>query len=292
MREDYPSPREQVAWGIREALAKLDNLEMIISAFAREVSADNTIAELEDLMIDLLDEITSSVQGLLAEPAPKRWVEYTSYAEPGSYEEEPPESVGEIAPVYIDGEGDGTIGALKIILQNARNNLNEMKGLARRAEPALDEIKSVEIDEALRQKLELNAGDFSSINREQLYELLPPPPIRSQPGLSVFHDFSIKKVRYRRDDPAGWFGSLTPTPIPLWFIGVTLWWAQWDITLELEDGTIEEIFDFDNPTLPLTHEAMGEEFIAHKPLAYRREVSSNTFNVRLVIISLRPFSIS
>lgn len=131
-----------------------------------------------------------------------------------------------------------------------------------------------------------------STDREQLYELLPPPPIQSQPGLSVFHDFSIKEVRYGREDPAGWFGSSSPTPIPLWFIGVTLWWAQWDITLELEDGAIEEVFDFDNPTLPLTHEAMGEEFITHKPLAHRREVSRNTFNFRLVIISLRSFSIS
>ena len=292
MREDYPSPREQVAWGARGTLVKLDNLEMILSAFAREVGAVDTITELEDLMTRLLDEITSSVQGLHAEPAPKRWVEFTSYAEPGSYEGKPPESVGKMAPVYIDGEGDGTIGNLKIILQNTRNNLNEMRRLAGRTEPALDEIKSAEIDEALRQKLELNAGDSSSIDREQLYELLPPPPIQSQPRLSVFHNFTIKKVRYSREDPAGWFGSPTPTPIPLWFIGVTLWWAQWDITLELEDGIIEEIFDFDNPTLPLTHEAMGEEFIAHKPLAYRHEVSSNMFNVRLVIISLKPFSIS
>ncbi len=292
MREDYPSPREQVTWGVEGTLAKLDDLETNISAFVQEVIADNTIAELEDLMTDLLDEITSSIQGLLAEPAPKRWVEFTSYAKPGSYEGEAPESVGETAPVYIDGEGGGTIGALKIILQNARNNLDEMKGLAEGAEPAPDEIKSVEIDEALRQKLGLNAGDFLSTDREQLYELLPPPPIQSQPGLSVFHDFSIKEVRYGREDPAGWFGSSSPTPIPLWFIGVTLWWAQWDITLELEDGTIEEVFDFDNPTLPLTHEAMGEEFITHKPLAHRREVSRNTFNFRLVIISLRSFSIS
>ena len=292
MREDYPSSQEQVTWGIRGTLAKLGNLEMITSAFAGKVNADDDIDALEDLMTSLLDEITSSVRELLAEPVPKRWVEFTSYAEPGSYEGEPPESVEEIAPVYIDGEEDGTIGALRTILQNARNNLDEMKGLAARTEPALDEIRSAEVDEVLRQKLELNAGDFFSIDREQLYELLPPLPIRSQPGLSVFHDFNIKKVQYKREDPAGWFSSPTPTPIPLWFIGVTLWWAQWNITLELEDGCIEEIFDFDNPTLPLTHEAMGEEFIAHKPLAYRCEVSKNTFNVRLVIISLRPFSIS
>ena len=292
MREDYPSPREQVAWGIRGTLLKIDNLEIIIITLAREVGADNTIAEPEELMTDLLDEIISSVQALLVEPIPKRWVEFTSYAEPGSYEGEPPKSVGGIAPVYIDGEGDGTIGSLKIVLQNVRSNLDKMRRLAERAEPPLDEITSAEIDETLKQKLELNAEDFSGINREQLYELLPPPPIQSQPGLSVFHDFSIKKVRYRREDPAGWFGSPTPTPIPLWFIGVTLWWAQWDIILELEDGAIEEIFDFDNPTLPLTHEAMGEEFIVHKPLAYRFEVLRNTFNVRLVIISLRPFNIS
>ncbi len=292
MREDYPSTQEQVTWGVRGILAKLNNLETNISAFAQEVGADSTVAGLENSMMDLLDEITSSVQELLAEPAPKRWVEFTSYAEPGSYEGEPPESVRETAPVYIDGERGGTISTLKIILQNARNNLDEMKGLAGRVEPTPDEIKSVEIDEALKQKLELNAGNFSGIDREQLYELLPPPPIQSQPGLSVFHDFSIKEVRYEREDPAGWFGSPTPTPIPLWFIGVTLWWAQWDITLELEEGAIEEIFDFDNPTLPLTYDAMGEEFITHKPLAYRHEMLSNTFNFRLVIISLRPFSIS
>ena len=292
MRKDYPSPQEQVTWGVRGTLAKLNDHKTNISTFAQEMSADNTTAGLENSLMDLLDEITSSTQELLAEPAPKRWVEFTSYAEPGSYEGEPPESVQKTAPVYIYGKEDGTIGALKIILKNAMGNLEKMKELAGSVEPAPDEINSVDIDEALRQKLELNAGDFSNIDRERLYELLPPPPIQSQPGLSVFHDFGIKEVRYGREDPAGWFGSPTPTTIPLWFIGVTLWWAQWDITLELEDGAIEEIFDFDNPTLPLTYDAMGEEFITHKPLAYRHEMLSNTFNFRLVIISLRPFSIS
>lgn len=291
MREDYPSPREQVTWGVRGTVAKLDDLKTDISAFAQEVGADNTAAGLEDLA-DLLDEITSSLRGLLAEPAPKRWIEFTSYAEPGSYEGEPPGPAEEMLPVYIDGEGDGTIGVLEIILRNVKINLDKMKRLAGRVEPAPREIKSVEIDEALRQKLGLNAVNFSGIDREQLYELLPPPPIQSKPGLSVFHDSSVKEVRYKREDPAGWFGSPTPTPIPLWFIGTTLWWAQWDITLELEDRVIEKIFDFDNPTLPLTHKTMGEEFITHKPLAYRREVPSNIFNVRLVIISLRPFNMS
>jgi len=292
MRVDYPSPQEQVTWGVRGTLAKLDNLETNISTFAQEVGIENTAAGLENSMMDLVDEITSSAQELLAGPAPKRWVGFTSYAEPGSYEGEPPNPGKEMTPVYIDGKEDGTIGTLKIILKNARNNLAEMKELAGSVEPEPDEINSVYIDEALKQKLELNAGNFSGIDRERLYELLPPPPIQSQPGLSVFHDFGIKEVRYGREDPAGWFGSPTPTPIPLWFIGVTLWWAQWDITLELEDGAIEEIFDFDNPTLPLTYDAMGEEFITHKPLAYRHEMLSNTFNFRLVIISLRPFSIS
>ncbi len=291
-RGDYPSPQEQVTWGVRGTLAKLDDLEINIRTSVQEVGAEHTIAELKELMPDLFDEITSSLQGLLAEPAPKCWVGFTSYAEPGSYEEKPPDPVGETVPLYIDGEEDGTIGALKIVLQNAGKNLDEMKEIAERIEPTSDEIKSVEIDEALRQKLVLNAEDFSNIDREQLYELLPPSPIQPQPGLSVFHDFSIKEVRYEREDPAGCFGSPTPTPIPLWFIGVTLWWAQWDIILELEDEAIEEIFDFDNPTLPLTHEVMGEEFITHKPLAYRHEMSGNTFNFRLVIISLKPFSIS
>ncbi len=292
MREDYPSPQEQITWGVRGILAKLNNLETNISNFAQEVDAENTAVGLKNSMTNLLDEITFSAQELLAEPTPKRWVEFTNYAKPGSYEGEPPEPARETAPVYIDGEWEGTISALKLILQNAKNNLDEMKGLAGRVEPAPDEIKNIEIDEALKQKLELNAENFSGINREQLYELLPPPPIQSQPGLSVFHDFEIKEVKYEREDPAGWFGSPTPTPIPLWFIGVTLWWAQWDITLELENGAIEEIFDFDNPTLPLSYDMLGNEFITHKPLAYRHEMPSNTFNFRLVIISLKPFSIS
>jgi len=292
MREDYPSLQEQVTWGIMSTSAKLKDLKTNISTFSQEVGIDNAFAGLENCMKNLLDEITSSTQELLAEPAPKRWVKFTSYAEPGSYKGEPPDPVDEMAPVYIDGKEDGTIGALKIILKNARNNLDEMKRLAGSFEPALDKIKSIEIDEALRQKLELKGWNFSDIDREKIYEILPPPPIQSQPGLSVFHDFNINEVRYGREDPAGWFGSPTPTPIPLWFIGVTLWWAQWDISLELEDEAVEEIFDFDNPTLPLTYEVMGGEFITHKPLAYRHEIPSNKFNFRLVIISLKPFSIS
>lgn len=288
----YPSPREQVAWGVGGADAKLVALEARTSAITQLVHANGDIPQLENILTNFYGEISTSIQNLLTEPAPKRWVEFDCYAEPESYEGEPPGATRERAPIYIDDEQDGTIGGLKAILRKARNNLNTMGALAGANEPALDEIESIEIDESLKQKLELDVSGLFNIDREQLYELLSPPPVQPEPGLSVFHDFNIKDPSYRREDPAGWFGSSTATPIPLWFIGITLWWAQWDITLELEDGAIEEVFDFDNPTLLQTHEFPDGPVDVHKPLAYRRELPDKTFNFRLVIISLRPFSMS
>jgi len=128
-----------------------------------------------------------------------------------------------------------------------------------------------------------------------LYELLPPTPIRPQPGLSVFNEFDIRDVRYRRVDPCGRLGgaSAPPTPIPLWFIGLTLYWGQWEVTLELENKPIERIFDFLNQTLPrplLEGDGAGLSKV-HKPLGYRFELPRTRFSFTLLIISPRYFNI-
>ena len=293
VRGDYPSTQKQVKWGVDDTDAKIATIEVRINKLVKEIRERNELREVENLILGFHDELIALTQELLAEPTPKRWVEFDSYAEPGSYEGRPPRPTRERIPVYLDGEEDGTIGALKIVVQNARNNFDQVEGISVGSGPTLGDIQNAGIDETLAQKLELDISGFLNVNREQLYELLPPPPIRPEPGLSVFHDFGIKRVEYRREDPAGWFGSPTPTPIPLWFIGVTLWWAQWDITLELEEWAVEEVFDFENPTLLRTHEFPdGIEVDVHKPLAYRYEVPNRTFDFRLVVISLRPFSIS
>ena len=293
VRGDYPSTQEQVKWGVDGTDAKIATIGVRINTLVKEIGERKELREVENLISGFHDELIALTQELLAEPTPKRWVEFDSYAEPGSYEGRPPDPTRGRIPVYLDGEEDGTIGALEIVIQNARNNFDRMERISGGSEPTLEDIQNAGIDETLAQKLELDMSDLLNIDRERLYELLPPPPLRPEPGLSVFHDFNIEEVRYRREDPAGWFGSPTPTPIPLWFIGVTLWWAQWDITLELEDGAIEEIFDFENPTLLRTHELSGGLAVdVHKPLAYRYEFPDKKFNFRLVIISLKPFSCS
>lgn len=262
----YPSLKEQMDWCVEGTMTKISELKGDIG----DVSAGG--------FEDLLARAESLTEELLSQPTPKRWVTLTTYSG------DPPRPVEERVPVYIDCEVDGTVGLLKLILMGARSNLEEMGRLSQQYEPALEEM---EIDEELTSKLIESPPEFS-IDREGFYELLPPAPIQASPGLSVFHQFEMKNVSYHRRDLAGIFGSPTATPIPLWFIGVTLWWGQWETTLELEPGPVEEVFDFDNPTLPLPH---GTGYF-HKPLAYRWGMPERPYGVNVIVISLRPFTIS
>jgi hypothetical protein len=291
IRDDYPSLQEQVAWGASGAENKISELGAMTQTQLQRVSAGN-ISLIQNSISGFCNQAETLIQSLLSEPSPKRLVEFDSYAEPGAGGSSA-EPTRNTAPVYIDGERDGTIGAVRVVLQNTKANLEKMRTLSEMTEPSPSELQDVEIDEGFKQKLGADTRGFLGIDREKLYEILPPAPIRDQPGLSVFHNFEISRVSYKREDPAGrLFGqNAPPTPIPLWFIGVTLWWAQWDINIELEGNPVEEIFDFENPTLPRTHEFLGGVAGVHKPLAYRYEVPTRTFNFRLVLISLRPFSI-
>jgi len=294
---DYPSLQEQIIWGAAGSDNKISELEAMAQTQLQIISASN-ILSIKNSMPSFYEWAESLIQSLLSDPSPKRSIEFDSYAEPGA-SDAGAEPTRNTAPVYIDGEQDGTIGAVKIVLQNTKANLEKMRTLSEMTEPSSSELQDVDIDEELEQTLGADTRGFLGIDRERLYELLPPAPIRDQPGLSVFHDFEISRVSYEREDPAGrLFGqNASPTPIPLWFIGLTLWYAQWEITLELANDPVEEIFDFANPTLPMSHElaeVLGNKVVVdvHKPLAYHYEAPNRSFSFKLIIISLRGFSIA
>jgi hypothetical protein len=225
IRSDYPSLQEQVVWGAAGANNKISELETIAQTQLQAISVGNILL-VKNSMLSSHDRAEELIQNLLAEPSPKRSVEFDSYAEPGANDAsaEPARST---APVYVDCEQDGTIGAMKVVLQNAKANLEKMKELSEMTEPSPSELQDVNIDEDLKQKLGVDTRGFLGIDRERLYEILPPAPIKDQPGLSVFHNFEILRVSHEREDPAGrLFGkNAPPTPVPLWFIGLTLYWG-------------------------------------------------------------------
>ena len=276
LRPDYPSLKEELRWGVEGTLAKLSQLERLIAG---------TSAELGDEMGLLLDEffeqVAASVDKLLSEPIPLRWVPFTTY------ENNPPLPFETRAPVYIDDETDGTIGVLRIVLEGVKSSLETMERFSQKCEPMPLELREFKVDEELSLRLEENPPEFV-IDREKFYEILPPAPIKSSPGLSVFHEFRIKQVSYHRVDLAGMCGSSEATPIPLWFIGITLWWGQWKTEIEQEPGATVEIFDFGNPVLPLAH---GTDYV-HKPLACRWKMPENVYGINVIVVSLKPFTIS
>ncbi|MEM4724654.1 MAG: hypothetical protein QXP01_06550, partial [Candidatus Hadarchaeum sp.] len=142
----------------------------------------------------------------------------------------------------------------------------------------------------IRNDIDSSAGhgdDLEIFCRENIYELLPPAPLKEVPGISVYRDLKLKDIIFQRQDPAGWMGLPTATPIPLGTSGATVWWGQWEITIETEEEPVEEIFDFDYPTIPVIYGS----FCAHLSLAYRWEFSEKKFTTVVTIVSPEPFLI-
>jgi hypothetical protein len=113
-----------------------------------------------------------------------------------------------------------------------------------------------------------------------------PPPSMGPPGLSVLREMKVSKVSFCREDPCGKLGRAA-TPIYLWFLGVTVWWGQYTITLELENQPIEKILDYENPTIPL-----NLPLPAHYSLSYTYRIPRQKFRTRVVILLPRHFEIA
>jgi hypothetical protein len=181
------------------------------------------------------------------------------------------------------GKDDENFLALRALLDGMRHGLDEASDLLQKGVlQSTFQARETPWDSRTDEK----PPEFK-IDREMLYELLPPPPIRSVPGLTVYRELKVKSVRYAREDPAGLLGARTATPIPLPFHGATLWWGQFNITVDLEEWPVEEIFDFDNPTLPVAH----GYFFAHKPLAYRWVLHDKSFGTSVTVLSLKQFNV-
>jgi len=276
---DCPSLKEQVECGIEGAAEKISAVENLIARTAGGLEVAAAKSSLNQLSTDF----RNMKAPLLEEPGPKRYV----YVE--AYEDDPPREVQRPIPVYIDCKADGSIGGLKVVLRGAKSGFEEMNEFSQQSE---NDPPSLDIDEDLKNALQQNLLPTWS-DRENIYEILPPSPIKSSPGLSVYHELSVDEVKYTREDLVGLLlnsatDSSPATPFPIPFIGITLWWGQWDAEVKLERRPVEEVFDFDNPTLPL---ANGAGYV-HSSLAYRWDVPDETFDARVIVVSTKAFTIS
>lgn len=249
-----------------------NDLEVAKSVFRRSVSlAENQIREPE-----------------------ANWVEnYKDYPGPDSKEfssEFDRKTVGK----YVIFPGKGSIGGLEKVLTGVISHLNFLKSLGQSFDEKRSKLQKFSVDEDLKNKIfeEAFLQIPSFLTREEAYEMSPPRPLKSNPGISVFHDIDIVDVEYSREDPLGLASDFSsPTPIYLWFIGTTLYWAQWKVKIELGEPWVVEIFDYLNQSIPRPL-LEGSRVYVHKPLPYRQEFQKSEFSFRLVVISLRPFQIS
>ena len=300
LEKNYPPPEQRISIGIEGVESKLMELKMQIETLTQLIQSSNGLENLGNSFSQLYNHIVTSVQGLLAEPMPKYTESYEEYPDPSTYAlENDPSPTPRNARIYIMEPDDGTIGTLEATLKDVKTSLERMEDVATNVELEQAGLVGAEIDGELTQALlgglDMQSEQQAEFDREQLYELLPPKPIRSQPGISVFDELDIKDVKYKRVDPCGRLGgaSAPPTPIPLWFIDVTLYWAQWEVTLELENKPIERIFDFPNQTLPRPPLDGSEFGLAkiHEALGYRYELPRKSFSFTLVIVSPQYFNI-
>jgi hypothetical protein len=300
LEKNYPPPKQRISIGIEGVESKLMELKMQIETFAQLIQSSNGLENLGNSFSQLYNYVVKSVHDLLAEPLPKYTEGYEEYPDPSTYAlENDPSPTSRNARIYIVEPNDGTIGTLEATLKDVKTSLERMEGVATDVELEQGGLVGAEIDGELTQALlgglDMQSEQQAEFDREQLYELLPPKPIRSQPGISVFDELDIGNVKYKRVDPCGRLGgaSAPPTPIPLWFIDVTLYWAQWEVTLELENKPIERIFDFPNQTLPRSP-LDGDEFglaKIHEALGYRYELPRKSFSFTLLIVSPQYFNI-
>ncbi len=213
-----------------------------------------------------------------ATPVANGWAVIESYSEVSL------EKIENLVPVYVTENSGKTISSMKKVFDGLAQNLDELLKLPEKL-GAKESVDVPGLNDLLKEILTA-APPGINFDRENFYRILPPSPIDKNHGISVFHELNVKNVRHERGDITGRLGLSVATPIPLPFLNVTIFWGQWKTTVELDDS-VEEIFDFDNPT-SLMKSNLGQ---IHGPLAYRWEIPEESFGIDVHVLSLRPFKI-
>ncbi len=246
----------------------------------------------KDYITSLHSKISKEIKKQTKEPD-SNWSEtFNDYPEPG--EEKKNVSERKRVEKYVIFRNRGTIGGIEIVLSNARNHLQRIEDVNKKFGKERNRLENFEIDEDLRRVLEEKDSfrNFSKFSREEIYELSPPSPLKSDPNLSVYHEIEIESINFERLDPLGYVSkSAPPTPIYLWFIDTIIYWAQWDVTIEIKEPIVEEIFDYRNQTIPRPILDNSAKYV-HKALPYKQNFDKSKFSFPLIVLSLRNFSIS
>ncbi len=217
---------------------------------------------------------------------------YTEYPGPGEGSKADPKE--KVAEKYVIYPNEGTLAGLEKIFRKCKSDLRRLRDLNEKFENRRKKMEKFGINEELKEYLMKGSCPVTSkkVSREKSYELSPPKPLLPNPGISVYHDIQIENVAYSRYDPLGAVNeSAPPTPIYLWFVDTVIYWAQWDVKIEIKEPIVEEIFDYRNQVIPRPILENSKRYV-HKALPYKRKFRKSKFSFPLIVFSLRKFSIS
>jgi len=253
LNSQLPPPADQMNEGCEKVRTVLSSVERVLF--------ENTW-ENQKLVLE------TQLSNLLELPNP-RWISVRAYAD------NPPREVENLVPLYIWSGSPPSLLAIEKVLLGIESDLEKLLEFSAPKLPDFDEVDEI-----------LNVKVLSSLpDRELLYKLRP--PTTSPSGVGVFHELQISEIEYHREDLAGRIGSSMATPVPLPFINVCFWWGQWKTEVKIDAG-LEELIDIRNPTI-LENTELG---YLHMPYVYRHSFSQDSFEITVLVISLKPFTIS
>ncbi|KXA90568.1 hypothetical protein AKJ62_00395 [candidate division MSBL1 archaeon SCGC-AAA259D14] len=282
---------------LKEAL-KEDNRELVNKILKDAyISAENAIRHLKDhpsrdKMKKIFRKTLEEIKIQIKEPEPNWRKNYRNYPEPGQSPSKEPEE--KTIEKYVIPPQKGTIGGIAKILKKTKSNLGNLGEIDKKIDKKKKKLEKFEIDKSIKRYIgeEPSFSNLSGISREKCYEIVPPIPLKLDPGITVYHELNIKEVSYDREDPLGLVHeSAPPTPIYLWFIDTIIYWSMWNVKIKFGKPLTEEIFDYKNQTIPKPITDDSKTYI-HKPLPYKREFQKSEFSFRLLAFSLRNFAIS
>ncbi|MFW5932748.1 MAG: hypothetical protein ACOCSH_01225 [Candidatus Hadarchaeota archaeon] len=275
-----------------------DNLkitENFISSIRREIMQTHANLDKEKVFSELKNLEQNLEQGIKSQfsPPTSNWSkEYLEYPGPGEDPKKDPKD--RKVKKYIIYPGEGTVQGVQKKLENVEKQVADLIEIGINADSEKKKTDYFNLENVWKNISSENVDLSGSLDlsRRELYEIFPPKPIMDEPDISVYHRVKIDEISFSREDPLGIVeASSPPTPVHLWFINTTIYWAQWKIQIELEDPPEFEILDYSNQTIPRPLREDSDQYI-HKPLPFYQSIDKTEFSFRLIVISLRNFQIN